>query len=115
MEWKGANCSISRPKAVVVANESDWSQLWRDALGRDAPSADFKGRFAVALFAGAEPTGGWSLQLKELSSPGDTTRVLGWKVSPPPPGAFVTQAFTQPYLIQLLDGDPTKVELRPLE
>jgi hypothetical protein len=115
MEWKGVNCGISRQRAVLVTNESDWTQLWKDAFGKDAPAAEFKNRFAVAVFAGAEPTGGWTPQLSELASPDDTTRILGWRVAPPPPGAFVIQAFTQPYLIQLLDGDPSKVELRPLD
>jgi hypothetical protein len=115
MEWKGASCGVSKARAVVVTNEKDWQELWQDAFGQQAPSADFTRHYAVAVFAGAEPTGGWAPELKRLSAGNDSEQVVGWRVSPPPPGAFVTQAFTTPYLIQLLDGDGRKVRLERLD
>ena len=99
-EWTGHSCGVAEPGARVVSDEAAWRALWKEAFAREAPPADFAGHVAVAAFAGARNTGGWSVELMppEAAAPGV---VVPYRVKGPPPGAFVTMAFTSPYAVRL--------------
>ena len=112
MEWKGMQCGMAKPKALVVSDQESWEKLWREALRREAPAVDWSAQFAVAVFAGARPTGGYEIELGEPVREGGRT-VIRYRIAEPEPGMFVIQAFTQPYHIRLFHGAGGDVELRP--
>ena len=99
-EWKGHSCGVSAPGARVVEEEAAWRALWTEAFGKEAPAVDFKRFVAVAAFAGARNTGGWSV---ELLAPEAAPKgfVVPYRVKGPSPGGFVTMAFTAPYAVRL--------------
>ncbi|MBI5594876.1 MAG: protease complex subunit PrcB family protein [Elusimicrobia bacterium] len=99
-EWKGHSCSVSAPGARVVSDEPSWRALWKDSLGQEAPAVDFSRFVAVAVFAGAQRTGGWSAELLPPEAAAGAV-VVPYRVRGPAPGAFVTMAFTSPYAVRL--------------
>ena len=111
MDWDGQNCSVGRPTTVVAKSPEEWKRLWDDSVGRPAPEADLSGRFAVAVFVGAVPTGGYSVEFLEPVAKGGTT-VIPYRIRKPGKGSFVIQAFTQPFAIRLFTGDASDVEVR---
>lgn len=100
--WKGHSCGVSAPGARVVVDAAAWAALWKEAFGQEAPPADFSRQVAVAAFAGARNTGGWSVELGE-AEPAPGGAVVRWRAKGPTPGAFVTMAFTAPYAVRLYD------------
>lgn len=99
-EWKGHSCGVSAPGARVVQDEAAWRALWTEAFGKEAPAVDFKRFVAVAAFAGARNTGGWSVELMAPEAAANGTAVP-YRVKGPAPGGFVTMAFTAPYAVRL--------------
>lgn len=112
MEWKGSSSGISSPYSEVVADPAAWQALWKKAFGKDAPETDFNGRYAVAVFLGAKPTGGYSVDFFAPISKDGKTQVP-YRVNRPGKGSFVTQAFTSPWAIRLFEGDAKGVEPVP--
>ncbi|MDO8757513.1 MAG: protease complex subunit PrcB family protein, partial [Elusimicrobiota bacterium] len=62
MEWKGGYGGPIDAGTEVAADEDAWTRLWL-RLGSDAPPLDFNTHFAVAVFAGERPTGGYMIEL----------------------------------------------------
>lgn len=103
MEWKGAFCRQAEPEAIVAKSAHDWAKVW-EKIGKAAPEADFNTHFAVAVFAGQRPTGGWSVSWQQE---GAVIRYRWLK-----PKGMAMQVITQPYDVRLfsnVDG-PVKVE-----
>jgi hypothetical protein len=96
MEWKGQYGGPGGAGAEVASDSSSWTRLWR-TLGRDAPPLDFKKYFAVAVFAGERPTGGYSVEFLEPAPKGADLAVR-YRIKPP--AGFSTQAFTQPWKVR---------------
>ncbi|TBR26134.1 protease complex subunit PrcB family protein [bacterium] len=99
-EWKGHSCGVAEPGARVVGDAAAWGELWKEAFGKEAPPVDFKRFVAVAAFAGARNTGGWSVELLAPEA-GSKGLLAPYRVKGPAPGGFVTMAFTAPYAVRL--------------
>jgi hypothetical protein len=110
MEWEGIHSGVSAQRTEIVVEKAKWDALWQAAFGKDAPEVDFSKRFAVAVFAGAKPTGGYKIELGRRGPDAIT-----WSVRGPAQKSFVIQAFTEPYKIAVLDGDGRLMRLVPLE
>ena len=102
MEWKGPFCPVSSGKTVVVASAEDWKRLWGETLGRkeEPPAVEFDKHFAVAVFVGSVPTGGYGIEFLEPEVSGGKA-VIRYRLRKPAQGGFVIQAFTQPYAVRL--------------
>lgn len=96
MEWKGQYGGPIDPGTEVAADESAWTRLWL-TLGQDAPALDFKKYFAVAVFAGERPTGGWAIEFLEPEAKGPDLTVR-YRVNAPT--GFSTQAIAQPWKVR---------------
>lgn len=111
MEWKGGYGGPIDARTEVAADEGEWTRLWL-MLGSDAPPLDFKKYFAVAVFAGEKPTGGYMIEFLDPVPKGmDLTvryRVL-------PPSGFATQAITQPWKVRAYPRVKGKVFVLPAE
>lgn len=99
-EWRGQYHGDAETSAEVVTNSAQWNRLWR-RLDQSAPPLDFTRCCAVVAFAGRRPTGGFTLEFLDAVPQGDDLLVR-WRVRPPAPDAFVTQAFTQPWEVKAL-------------
>ena len=108
--WSGSYSGAEEPGAVVVADTGAWQELWRNVFNKEAPAVDFARHFAVAAFAGPRNSGGFSVEFLPPAADGSTV-VIGYRVKPPSPGAFVTMAFTQPFAIQLYRKTPLPVRV----
>ncbi len=111
MEWSGAFCPVGERKTVEVTSAEQWTELWTKTLGQaEVPKADFGRQFAVAVFVGSVPTGGYGVEFLEPVVEGGRATVR-YKIVKPDSGGFAIQAFTQPYAVRLYNkvGLPVRV------
>lgn len=101
-EFQGQNCAVGEPCEKVIRTAEEWNALWKSCVGAAAPPADFSRQFAVAVFVGLQSTGGYGVEFLEPQT-GNAACVVSYRLIRPGPGAFVTQAFTQPYAVRLFD------------
>ncbi|MBI4422411.1 MAG: protease complex subunit PrcB family protein [Elusimicrobia bacterium] len=109
-EWRGAFCAQAQPSARIVESPAEWSDLWRAALNQPAPVVDFSRHFALAVFLGSKPTGGFGVEFLDPISDGREL-LLRYRVREPAPDGMVTQAFTQPYAVKLYRRTKLRVAL----
>jgi hypothetical protein len=102
MEWKGAFCPVTEPTQIVASTPPEWTALWVK-LGKPAPQADLKKFFAVGVFLGMQPTGGYGIAWK---SAGNTVH---YKVKKPE--GMAIQALTQPYVVKLFPKAPGEIKV----
>lgn len=96
MEWKGQYGGLIDAGTQVATDEGQWTRLWL-MIGSDAPPLDFKKYFAVAVFAGERPTGGYTVDFLEPVPKGMDVTV---KYRVVPPSGFATQAIAQPWKVK---------------
>ena len=73
---------------------------------------DFSKQMLVVISGGSRPTGGYSVDFKGATVK-DKVLTVSWVLKTPAPGAFVTQAFTHPMLVVLMDRFEGKVVFDP--
>ena len=95
MEWRGNGGTVDAEERVVT-DANGWSRLWL-MIGQDAPPLDFAKYYAVAVFAGERPTGGYAVEFLDPIAKGKDT-VVRYRV--PTPTGFTTQAITQPWKVR---------------
>ena len=104
------------PKELALAHGEPIDRATTDAVqARDAQLAsrmfkveqiDWKTQMIVVASAGAQLTGGYSVEITGLTVQDDVLTVH-WKLNAPKPGDFVTQSVTHPaqaVLTELFDG-----------
>ncbi|MCR4295638.1 MAG: protease complex subunit PrcB family protein [Elusimicrobia bacterium] len=96
MEWKGQYGGPIDPGTMVAADEGAWTRLWL-MVGEDPPPLDFKKFFAVAVFAGERPTGGYVVEFLDPAPKGMDV-IVRYRVKEP--AGFATQAIAQPWKIR---------------
>ncbi len=109
MEWKGQHGGPIDAGTQVATEEGEWTRLWL-MLGSDAPPLDFKKFFAVAVFAGERPTGGYTVDFLEPAPKGADVTV---KYRVVPPSGFTTQAIAQPWKVKAFPRVKGKVFVVP--
>lgn len=105
MEWKGQYGGPIDPGHEVAADADAWTRLWLQ-LGSDAPPLDFKTYFAVAVFAGEKPTGGFTVEFLDPVRKGPDVTVR-YRIKAP--GGFATQAIAQPWKVRAFERVKGKV------
>lgn len=111
MEWKGQRGGPIDANFEVATDAGAWTRLWL-TLGQDAPEIDFKRQFAVAVFAGERPTGGWTVEFLEPMTKGMDLYVR-YRVLPP--SGFATQAITQPWKVRAFQRVRGKVFVQEIK
>lgn len=111
--WKGQHSAANQAAGFTAENEQDWRKLWKEYLNQEAPPLDCAKYFAVAVFAGLRPTGGYGVEFLPTVSDGKAL-IVPYRIKGPGKSSFVTQAFTNPYAIQVYRKTnlPVKVEER---
>jgi hypothetical protein len=105
MEWKGQYGGPIDPGTMVAADESAWTRLWL-MVGQDAPPLDFKKYFAVAVFPGERPTGGYTIEFLDPVAKGADV-IVRYRVKEP--SGFATQAIAQPWKVRAFERVKGKV------
>lgn len=96
MEWKGQYGGPIVAGTEVAADAGAWTRLWL-TLGQDAPALNFEKYFAVAVFAGERPTGGYTIEFLD-SVPKGSDLMVRYQIKTPT--GFSTQAITQPWKVR---------------
>ena len=106
--WQGSFSSVTKPEEEIVTDAGAWAALWRK-IGQAAPNVDMSRSFAVAVFLGTRPTGGYGVVFLPPSiEQGEI--VIAYREKKPSGMTF--EALTQPYAVQLYPktGLPVRLE-----
>ncbi|MBI4051065.1 MAG: protease complex subunit PrcB family protein [Elusimicrobia bacterium] len=114
MEWAGQFCGEEKAGAKIIQEQSAWEEIWKSVLNPKAPPVDFKKYFAVIIFLGSRPTGGFAVQFLEPKQEKEKT-VVRYRVKTPGKGSFVIQAFTQPYAIRLFPKTSSDIQIQEVK
>ena len=105
------------PVVRTATTQAEWEVLWADhqaivSSPADPPAVDFASKMVIAVFDQERPTGGYSIEVEEVRTGDDATNVFA-KRTWPGRGCTVTQAFTQPFHIVVVDGlhDPVALSI----
>ncbi len=110
MEWKGQHGGPIAAGSTIATDMNAWTRLWR-TLGQNAPPLDFKTHFAVAVFAGERPTGGYTVEFLDPAPKGlDLT--LRYKIKAP--SGFTTQVISQPWTVRAFARVKGKIFVVPV-
>lgn len=116
LDTAGGRSGVHSPRNVVVRDAKAWQALWAEhAKGMfqppPPPAVDFKKDDVIAVFAGAKPTGGYSISIGEVKRTPKSAEVHVTLLKPAP-GAIVTQAFTQPFAMRAVPKLPKNVTFK---
>ncbi|MHB2026377.1 MAG: protease complex subunit PrcB family protein [Elusimicrobiota bacterium] len=96
-EWNGSFCSVTTAENDAVDSPQAWALLWRK-IGKPAPKVDFSKVFAVAVFLGTRPTGGYAVKWEGPIEENSATVV---RYQEKKPSGMTFEALTQPYAVHL--------------
>jgi PrcB C-terminal len=99
-EWRGQYGGEDAATAEVITHAAPWARLWR-RLDKPEPRVDFTRDCAVVAFAGLRPTGGYTIEFLDPVMQGEDLLVR-WRVRPPAPGSYVTQALARPWKVKVI-------------
>jgi hypothetical protein len=109
---KGAFSGIQESRQVVITNQPEWVELWRQHTAQKIPpppppEIDFAKESVLFVSAGRKNTGGYAIEITGLKAAGKATEVTV-ATREPKPGGFNIQALTAPYhivVVPKLEGD----------
>ncbi|MCC6158657.1 MAG: protease complex subunit PrcB family protein [Deltaproteobacteria bacterium] len=106
-EYEGQYSGWTRAQRLLVRDEASWEQLWARvhtplASPPPLPPVDFARQVVVGVALGSRPTGGFSVDIVGVKRVGDRL-IVRLRETQPAPGSMVTEAFTQPYALVVVD------------
>jgi len=108
--WSGNSGASPAFRIFVARTPKQWTRLWKIA-GRPQPRIlENSTEMAVGIFLGLRRTGGYGVEVLS-TRPGPVFSEVHYFEKRPAKGAFVTQALTTPYIVQILDKSPRPVAL----
>jgi ankyrin repeat protein len=57
MTWKGSESGIASRRQMAITTDAEWTALWKQAFGKEAPPMDFNRYFVACVFLGHDA--GW--------------------------------------------------------
>ncbi len=95
----GTQSQITTPTNYLITSKDELAQLWSmtDAAGQ-VPAVDFSTHSVLAVFAGQEPTAGYSIAISSIAD-SSTTRMVTITLTKPGGSCVVGQVVTTPYEI----------------
>lgn len=83
---------------LIINNQAELNAIYQSVNQEVIPSVDFNNNQVVAVFIGTKNTGGYQVVINKVIE--EQGKVLIFtKVEEPAPGAMVTMAITNPYII----------------
>jgi hypothetical protein len=101
---RGAQATGFEERAFFLVRDQDaFRNLWNRAHGSQLqvpalPEVDFQRESVVALFMGTRPTGGYSIEVVDLTLR-QSELLIDATLNEPPEGAITTQALTSPWVM----------------
>lgn len=113
---QGQHSNISLANQLVVKNKNDWLQLLKingdtailNSKNSKKLAVDFDDKIVIAVFAGQQPSGGYSVSISSIKRVNDNL-LVSLKFSEPDNNASVTLALTQPYIMLATDRVDGKI------
>ncbi|HWP58049.1 MAG TPA: protease complex subunit PrcB family protein [Candidatus Acidoferrales bacterium] len=102
---KGFASGIRGRKLIAIRTEKEWKDLWYEHTSISDPSlpvppVDFHREMILVAFAGEKPSGGYRIEILEITEDSARRELrVRFVEFAPPPGAMVSAALTQPYHI----------------
>jgi len=98
---KGAFSGIQKAAQIVVTNQTQWAELWREhTIGKEprpaAPEIDFAKETVIFAALGRKTSGGHSIEVTALRPAAGKTEII-LRIRQPKPGGMNLQALTAPY------------------
>ena len=95
----GTHSTVSERTNYLITSQDQLQQLWKmtDA-GGSPPSVDFTQDAVIGVFAGQEPTGGYSIAIAAVADSG-TVRAVLVSLAKPGGSCILPQVVTAPYEI----------------
>lgn len=117
---KQTNVEHARKENLVIRKQTEWEKLWKEMHGAEAqpensggklpelPQADFNRHMVLAVFQGAQPSGGYSIEITKIVRANGKLEVF---VEERKPGqdCFNTQAITYPHHLVVVDKSTARV------
>ena len=104
---QGGNSSVRAERMTVIRDQQAFERLWSETTARgERPAVDFDQHMVLAVFMGERRTGGYRVQVEQVTREGDGLRV-SVRMTAPGPNCMTTQALTQPYQVvrlPMVDG-----------
>ena len=103
---QGSNSRAEEESIQVVRDARAFANLWRTLASFSAPvpDVDFDTRAILAAFMGKKRTGGYSIGVSKVEALLDGTVRVTLRSRSPGPDDIVTQAFTSPFAVVVLDA-----------
>jgi len=112
--WAGAHAAARMAGIEVIRNQERWVEVWGNLLNSAPPRTLPDGHVGVLIALGPRRTGGYAV---EITAHGQLAcvDVVGFAERRPEPNAYVTQAFTMPWLIAIVPGGARPIVLEKHE
>ncbi len=100
---EGMYSDVARRVNYLINNEIELRDLWAMTDTEiDVPNVDFKTKQVIALFAGEQPTAGYSINISKVEEVNDM-RVVHITLNKPGVSCLLSQVITSPYAIFEID------------
>jgi hypothetical protein len=92
--------------AELITNNTDWQRAWRNiGGGRPLPDVNFDTRACIIVYQGQQRTGGYSVEIAEISRDG-TKLAVKVREQRPAFGDITTQVITSPFVAVSISRPP---------
>jgi len=92
--------------AELITNNTDWQRAWRNiGGGRPLPDVNFDTRACIIVYQGQQRTGGYSVEIAEISRDG-TRLAVKVREQRPAFGDITTQVITSPFVAVSISRPP---------
>ncbi|MGB7441581.1 MAG: protease complex subunit PrcB family protein [Coleofasciculaceae cyanobacterium] len=106
--------AIEEPFETVIKDKSSWDNFWSKLQGNQSetlppPPVDFTEKMVVGVGLGTRNTGGYEIQIQEITV-SNAQILVEYVERQPATNCMTTQALTQPYQLVLVDQSDLPVE-----
>lgn len=108
---QGIHSNISLVNQMVIRTQKDWMQLLKIHASTNAaslPTIDFSNNIVIVIFAGQQPSGGYSVGVSNIKR-ADDNLFVSVTFTEPKAGSTVTLALTQPYIFLVTEKVDGKI------
>ena len=117
-EWKGYHCGYTEPLRVVIYTENQWEEIWKKVQVLrlpvpELPKIDFEKEMIIAVFMGTRSSGGYEIEIKNISKT-EKEIVVGVEEKEPSPDSLRTMALTSPYHVVIVKRSSLPVRFQSL-
>ena len=117
-EWKGYHCGYTEPLRVVIYTENQWDEIWKKVQVLrlpvpELPKIDFGKEMVIAVFMGTRSSGGYEIEIKNISKT-EKEIVVGVEEKEPSSDSLRTMAVTSPYHLVIVKRSSLPVRFQSL-